>query len=297
LYNFYIKSHKIPLISFRYYDVQWRVIMHDYYNRLFFISIVVLTACPLITGCSKGMPSYWHANGTMVKDMVWELPLADSSVILKTENGIWTLPQPPDTVIPQISYTTYRTPRYSARPGIPGRIDQEVVHSSDTINTEFYRFENGNVLLLGFASADTSKPPTLFDPPLIIMPANLGKAEKSFTSSGIMKIRSGNKPDSEYRSTYSVVKKGTGRLAAEDGKEIKAVFCENTFSRDMTMHYGRTELIMPDAMTIKSFSVLSEEEGTLLEWGIRSRKTKTGSGNISGTNTELFIEITMHKIQ
>jgi hypothetical protein len=177
-----------------------------------------------------------------------------------------------------------------------GRIDQEVVHSNDTNSIEFYRFEKGNILLLGYATPDTSKPVTVFEPPLIIIPLNLKELEKPFTSSGTMKTWNGNKYDEGFKSTYSIKKTGVGRFLSEDGTEKSATLCENTFSRDVTMQYGQTNLIVPDAMTLTSSSILNEEKGVVLEWSIRSRKVETNPNKIPNRDRdrELYIEITLH---
>jgi hypothetical protein len=169
------------------------------------------------------------------------------------------------------------------------------VHSNDTDNIEFYRFEKGNVLFLGFGSPDTSKPLTAFDPPLIVIPSNLKDLEKPFTSSGTMKTWDGNKYNDGYKSTYSITKKGAGRFLTEAGTERNAILCENTFSRDVTMQYGQTNLIVPDAITLTSNSILDEEKSVVLEWGIRPRNVEAKPEKIPDRDRELYIEITLHR--
>jgi hypothetical protein len=262
-----------------------------------FLNFFPFIICLLLIGCIKNVPLYWHSNGTIIKDITWEIPVADSSTIFKMDAALWRLPQPPDSITPLITYTTYRTPRLLSYTKLLGRIDQEVVHSNDTDNIEFYRFENGNVLLLGFATPDTMKPLTVFDPPLIIIPFDLKVIEKSFSSSGTMKTWDGNKYNDGYKSTYSITKKGSGRFLTEAGKERNAILCENTFSRDVTMQYGQTNLIVPDAMALTSNSILDEEKGTVLEWGIRSRNVEAKPEKIPDRDRELYIEITLHQQQ
>ncbi len=259
--------------------------------------LMTFMSCFLVLGCNRSVPLYWHSNGTVIKDLVWEIPLADSSSVFKKDNNFWKLPLPPDSIAPQVTYTTYRAARFLSYTKLIGRIDQEVVHSNDTNNIEFYRFEKGNVLLLGFASRDTLKPLTIFDPPLIIIPSNLRELEKPFINSGIMKTWAGNKYDNGFKSTYSITKKSSGRCLLEDGKERSVMLCENTFSRDVTIQYGQTNLIVPDAMTLTNNSILSEDKGVLLEWGIRSRKVETNADKIHDRDRELYIEITVHSKQ
>jgi hypothetical protein len=259
-----------------------------------FLHFTFFISCLVLTSCNRGVPLYWHSNGTIIKDIVWEIPIADSATVLKTDGTLWKLPQPPDSTTPQITYTTYRTPRFLSYMKFIGRIDQEVVHSNDTNTIEFYRFENGDVLLLGFVTPDTLKPLTIFEPPLVIIPSNLKELEKKFASSGTMKTWNRNKFDDGFKSTYSITKKSAGRFLTEVGTERSVVLCENTFSRDVTMQYGQTNLIVPDAVTLTSNSVLDEEKGVLLEWGIRSRNVETKPDKIPDRDRELYIEITLH---
>ncbi len=263
-------------------------------STFLFLHVSILMLCLFVMGCGRNVPAYWHSNGTVIKNLMWEIPIADSSQFLITEGNLWKLPEPPDSITPQITYTTYRTPCLLATRRLLGRIDQEVVHSKDTNNIEFYRFENGNVLLLGFATPDTLKPVTVFDPPLIVIPSNLQKLEKPCTSTGTMRIWDGNKYDNGYKSTYRITKKCTGRFLAEDGSERDGVLCESMISRDATIQYGQTNLIVPDAITLSSNSIMSEEKSVVLEWGIRSKKIETPAEKIPGKDRELYIEITKH---
>lgn len=263
----------------------------------FFHTLTFIVVCLFASGCSRNVPSYWHPDGTIIKDITWEVPIADSSTVLITEGNLWKLPQPPDSIIPQITYTTYRTPQLLGYTKLLGRIDQEVVHGNDTSNIEFYRFENGAVLFLGFATPDTLQPLTMFDPPLIIVPAVLKDSGQSCTSTGTMKTWSRNKYDNGYKTSYTIIKKGTGRFIAEDGKERDGIFCENKISRNATIQYGQTNLIVPDAITLSNNSILSKEKGIVLEWGIRSRKVETSANIIPDRDRELYIEITLHRKQ
>jgi hypothetical protein len=61
------------------------------------------------------------------------------------------------------------------------------------------------------------------------------------------------------------------------------------------MQYGQTNLIVPDAVTLTSNSVLDEEKGVLLEWGIRSRNVEAKPDKIPDRDKELYIEITAHR--
>jgi hypothetical protein len=52
---------------------------------------------------------------------------------------------------------------------------------------------------------------------------------------------------------------------------------------------------VPDAVTLTSNSVLDEEKGVLLEWGIRSRNVEAKPDKIPDRDKELYIEITAHR--
>ena len=56
---------------------------------------------------------------------------------------------------------------------------QQVWNSSTPKVIEYYDFDNGNVLLLGYTTGDSVKPYTIFKPPLVISPSKIINQVKS----------------------------------------------------------------------------------------------------------------------
>ena len=236
--------------------------------------IVILFSVYFFSNCSiDEINNNWPSNGTVIKNIKWELPLADTQNVLIKSGDLWNLPSAPDNNRQEITYTTYRSPILDYNK-ILGKTDQEAVHSNDTNIVEFYRFENGDVFLLGYTNPGASRILTVIDPPLLVMPKDLNNLEKEIISSGTAKKWNGESFEKGYKTTFKISKKDRGKVDLGNNKIQNSVLCEITISQDAGLPYGETNLILSDALTIQSNALIAEDTGTILEWGIRTRNTE-----------------------
>ncbi len=120
------------------------------------------------------------------------------------------LPSVPDSISAETLYTTHRKPQLHNYDEILGRVDQEIVQSKNTAIVEFYRFEKGSAYLVGYTNPDSTKPFTIIDPPLLIMPGNINELKEAITSAGTSKDWNRDSLVEGYRTTFTISKKESG---------------------------------------------------------------------------------------
>ncbi len=249
----------------------------------------------LLIGSSKTPEHY--PNGTVIENLTWHLSLKDSLNILKMKNGVWQLPQIKDTNLCKKSYTYYKSPGEKYKQlfskGLIGRIDQQESNSDDAKVIRFYRFSNKGTLLVGYLSPNTSKPLSIFDPPVIINPAN---PKESINNNSLLKTFINHKFDNGLKTMVIISPRGNGKYLNESGQKEKGVLYELTIIKDGTVQYGSHNLIVPGAVSISS-NILADENGNLvLEWGIRKNQLKKKFDKKNKTSGSDYIEITKYKI-
>jgi len=90
-----------------------------------------------------------------------------------------------------------------------------------------------------------------------------------------------------------------------DSLVVPAQLVEMIFSIDGTVGYGDTNLIVPDAILMKSKILFIKGQGPVLEWGVRSRKKEyektTAYKNDPKIDNEdrlrereYYVEVTLH---
>ena len=256
---------------------------------------LLLAALIFISCGSNDPPKTWPSNGTVIKNIKWEVPLSDSLNVLNKEGDLLKLPLLPKGSVAETTFTTYRTPQLNNYNEILGGVSQEVVHSTNPNTIEFYRFEKGAVYFLGYTNPDTVRPLTVFDPPLLIMPDDVFDIDQSIVSTSVSKKWDKESFEEGFKTSFKIIKKQSGSFITEKNKKQKAVLCEMIITQDAGVPYGETNLIMPDAITMKSSVLITEDDGPVLEWGIRSRKIQTENNDNHSPERDLYIEITKHK--
>jgi hypothetical protein len=261
-----------------------------------------------VIACSRlETPAYWPANGAKFQDITWEIPVADSASVLIEKGGCWVLPQPPDGAHPGTVQIAHQKPAGKPFAGLPGRVDQEVVRGTGTAGREFYRFDQGRVLLLGYEGADSTSLLTVYHPPLVLFPGNLDLFDSTFVNES--KPRIWNAAADTFRNDFTTrvrlsVKK-RGKVMMDDTTAVQALLCRLSLSQDRTVGFGGTDLIVPDAVTMESMVLAARGVGPVLEWGIRSReKPESASGRTDPMppgpdridRMELYIEATLHRV-
>ena len=245
----------------------------------------------LLVNCRSNIPKT-YPDGTILENTTWKVPLKDSVNILSIKNGIWELPEIEETDDYKKKYTYFRNPQINKYKELLGKIDQEEVSSSDTNVVLFYRIDNNGRSLVGYSNPDTTKPLTIFDPPVIIQPAEYNEP---IVSSSLMKTWNGNKLDQGLKTTVSITPKEKGSYIDESGQTKKLNLYILTITHDEIIQYGDNNLIVPDAFSLSS-NILAEDNGKfLLEWGIRSARTNK-TEEYESTPDSLYIEITNYKL-
>jgi len=260
-----------------------------------YVLIIVFSIIFIISSCIPESPSHWPSNNTNLQNVTWEIPLSDSAKVLKVVDRCWILPEPEDSDRVKTTTSIYRSPLINEYDEHLGYVDQEVIQSSTPKQKQYYRFMDGAVYFIGYTSSDSSKALTFFNPPLMLLPDNFEKIPFEYKSVGSLrylnkisgKIESGQK----NRVAFKIREKGCVTL---DSGQINAWFCEMSLSSDRTVGFGETDLIVPDAILIRSNLIITEGKGTVLEWGIRSRNIEMNSQAHPMPGRELYIEITRH---
>ncbi len=245
----------------------------------------------LLESCRSKISNHYPA-GTVLKEISWQVPLQDSINILKKKNGIWLLPEIKDSDTYKKSYSYFRKPSNIKYKKQLGKINQEEINSSDSSIVRLYRFSYKGIMLVGYTSTDDQKLLTIFDPPVIIRPANLNR---KLTSYSLMKTWSKNKFDKGLKTTVTIKPKGTGYFLNDSGQIEKGELYKLTIARNATVQYGIHNLILPDAITMSS-NILADKNGNLvLEWGIRAKPPKDKYKERHRMPDSLFIEVTEYK--
>ena len=255
--------------------------------------ILLLLLVFIVISCStdNSPPAYWPVNGTAIFRVKWAVPASDSLNILSKDHGKWILPVPGESTSQSSDFREPQSRRFSK---YLGRVDQEVTHSTQQGVTEFYRFENKNVLFLGFTLPDSAKPLLMFDPPLIVLPNNVLNLERTFTSTSVMKTLNYTLGEFGTGDTTRLTLKKLDSGFIKDPDEPAGLF-EMKITSDKTIAFGESGLTVPEAVILES-KMLIGKNGTILEWEMKSKEKE----NPDSLNTEkeqmnerkFFIEIT-----
>ncbi|UCE19788.1 MAG: hypothetical protein JSV84_05460 [Gemmatimonadota bacterium] len=239
-----------------------------YWTYLWIISILMVGACQQINP-----PLFWPESGTSIRNITWEIPVADSASVLRTQAGHWILPQPPDSAEPRITVTRHREPTVHPYGELLGRVDQEVVHESGVVIKEYYRFGKEGIMVLGYEARDPTNQLTVYEPPMMLFPRNMDNLDAPLVSEQIPKIWAADadsfRREQKMRIRLTPGKKGTVLL---DSVSVPALLCKMSLSADKTVPFGGTDLIVPEAFVMESKVLIAEGIGPVLEWGIRSRE-------------------------
>jgi len=250
---------------------------------------------------------FWPENGTTIQNICWEIPVADSSLILQQQDGHWILPQPADSVTPKVTVTRHRQLNTNPYQNFVGNVSQQVVHDSVAVSREFYRFNERGVLLLGTESRDSTQLITIYEPPLVLMPPNLQNLDTTFFYESMPKVwdaaADSFRQQQQTRLRLTPKQQGTVML---DSVAVPALLVQMTISMDGTVGYAGTDLIVPDAMMMQSNILMIEKLGPVLEWGVRSRHKEceeVAAREVDPENKnqqrfeerEYFIEVTLHQ--
>ena len=260
-------------------------------KKKFPVSIYLL---PLfsIFACSQ-RPLLWPHNGQKVLATYYKLATLDTSKI-SVSNNAFILPELPDSAIRKYDTITYTAPRQNAKTWFSDLHMLSVKkHSGQTRIEEYYTFDKGSVKLAGYTIND-SLHITAFSKPLVVLPALPIKYD---TSSAV-------KTDWDFAAqkfTGKIKMKTQVQLLSTPVVSLKGM-AENgylysiTISSDATVGFGNQNLIVPDAIVMKSKLLFSKTRGLLFEWSIKNRTSPVQKDTVTGRpEIDTYLEVITYK--
>lgn len=248
----------------------------------------------LFTSCSY-KPVKWVANGTIIEATKYRLEISDSSKILVENEEGFTLLVPHDSLLLNKFTISYSNLDSNTKLYFRTKANQQVKNTLNPKVTEYYKFDKGNVLFLGYSTSDTLKPYTVFEPALVISPREINKKMKS---SGVMKtfILEKNAFDEGVKATLKTKELKEVKLKDNSNNNIKVCnFREMVLSRDATVSYGKNNLIVPEAIMFKTKLLVDQNGYPIAEWSIKTDKNKNIEQKKNEPKRELCIEFTKYK--
>ena len=249
-------------------------------NTFYHVQHLILYLTPImlfITGCTKTKSSaWWPASGCQVRQIRWKTEVGDTLTLPPHgTDGIWSLPNPPES---QGNGQTIAKTSYFAGVGkssIMGHVDQVAGHHNSSIVQEYIKFENGNVMLAGIKSADSSRLYTVFDPPLMLLPANIQELDSILTCETIPVYQNAltGMRNNGPRMYMAFEKLESGRVKYKN-KLLDAVICKLEISQDQQVSFEDKKLTIPKTVVQSNQMLIARGVGTLLEWGIRNTPVK-----------------------
>ncbi len=268
--------------------------MKKHILKIFYSVLLII----LTISCSD-KPVKWVANGITIEATKYRLEISDTStslsnhtskILVKTGDS-FALLSPHDSLLVNKFTINYSNLDSKANLYFRTKANQQVKNTLNSKVTEYYQFDDGNVLLLGYSSGDSLKPYTIFEPPLIISPKEISEKIKS---SGVMKtfIKENNAFDEGFKTNLTI--KEISQIKLSD-KAKAYTLRELTLSRDATVSYGENNLIMPEAIMFKTKLLVNQNGYPIAEWSIKTEKAETTEPTENEPKRELYIEFTKYK--
>lgn len=264
----------------------------------FFILILLV----LFGSCSDKLVK-WVTNGTTLQATKYRLEISDSSKILIENDNTFSLLLPHDSLITNTFTISYSAVDTKTNKYFKTKAHQQVKNTLNPKVTEYYQFDNGNVLLLGYATSNPLKPYTIFDPALSISPESINEGVKS---SGVMKtyITENNSFDEGFNTNLKIKELKQIKLKDISNRLKICNLRELILTRDATISYGENNLIMPEAIMFKSKLLIDTNGLPIAEWSIKAEKIKhndnepeeLGIENQKTKPNKLYIEFTKYEI-
>ena len=143
---------------------------------------------------------------------------------------------------------------------------------------------------------------------MMLIPSNLPPMDSTFVHEQVPRIWDATTENfrEDQKTRIRLVRYQQGNVSL-DSVAVPAFHCKMSLSRDETVAFGETDLIVPDAFMMESQMLIAEGIGPVLEWGIRARiKPTTGAepyasipemgGPDMTEEREYYIEVTLHQV-
>ncbi len=275
--------------------------MDTRYNFIIYLFCSIMPFAVVICGCNKtAPPQWWAASGTNVIHTKWFTDVADTSQMLETVNGIWVLPKQPledDNI--KIESSTTSLFAFNEKISILGHVDQIACHQSGNVQQEYYRFDNGDVLLAGVKTADSSRLFTIYDPPMMLVPDNLFDMETKIVCQARSRYHNElTGLQSQGPLVHIEIERLQKGKVLYQNKSLDAVVCKVTLSQDQEINYQDTKFTLPKTRVISNHLLIARGVGTLLEWSIRythdNQNAKKKKSDNSKFDKKLLIVLHKH---
>lgn len=267
-----------------------------YYAKHAFYLLLLIT---ISIGCTSNQEEYlWPKDGSKLSAVKYKLSIEDSSKILIENKDYYSLFSPEDSLIASQYEIYYNSLNKDNAPDyFKTRANHTVRNTANPQMTEYYKFEKGNVLLAGYTTGDTLKPFTVFEPALNISPSSGKMKSGEVISEGMMKkfLADSATFDKGFKTKLKV--RDIDTLKIKDGNgTIKGCYLrEITLSRDATIGFGGTDLIVPEAILLKSKVLIDEKGIPLAEWSIKSEAVENDTAEPEKMqDRKLYIELTKY---
>ncbi len=251
------------------------------------VYLLLLTLYSVVACSNK--PLLWPKNGLKVLAVYYELAVTDTTKFSVTGNLI-TLPVLPDSIIRKYDTITFSTPGQKAKSWFPGMHVQSVKkHSGQPCIEEYYTFDHGSVKLVGYTVNDTAYV-TAFSNPLVVLPA----LPATYDTSSAVKT-DWDHTVRQFTGTTKmktiVQQLGTPSISLKGKKESGYLYAL-TLCSDATVGFGGQNLIVSDAIVMKSKLLFSKSRDLLFEWSLKSRPSTTENDSITGKpKIDTYLEV------
>jgi len=251
----------------------------------------------LLVGCSSNQKqnNYWVNNGTKIQATKYKLDIVDTSKIIIEENKIARLYSPPESLITNRYSIKYSKVDTSANTYFRNNSNQQVVSSSNPNYVQYFKVEDDSVLLIGYIDSNHGDTFSVFEPPLTISKKD---NNQNFSSKGKIKTfnfqENSSKLNLNAKLKVKIIKKMN--LSLGDNTQIYHLK-QITLSRDAKYAYGDNNLILPNAILIKTNLVCNARGIPIAEWSIKSENKNEGKALNSKMDKELWIEFIKYKIK
>ena len=218
----------------------------------------------------------------------YNLEINDSSKILTKRGTKFFLITPSDSLLINKFEIYYNAVSLNAPEYFKKNANQQVKNTLTPKVTEYYRFDKGNVLFVGYTTGNSLKPYTIFNPPLVISPAKILKKVKS---SGKMETyNSQNNSFSEKHSTYLIIKNlGLMSIIDRANNDVTCILKEIILTRDAIVGYGQNNLILPDAVLFKTKLLVNSNGYPIAEWSVKLRNERE-------EDSKLYLELLKYQL-
>lgn len=261
--------------------------MKNYFSYILKSFTILTLFLILVFSCSKEK-HFWIDNGTILKATKFKIALSDSSKILMAKNHKTILLSPADSLVLNKFILKYSKLDSNANRYFLDNSNQQITSSINSNIIQYYKVENDKVLFVGYSKLNTDNLYTVFEPPLTI---SLKNNEETFTSTGIMKTFNYQKKSFDKGFNAKLEVRILNKVSLlDDNKTLSCLLRQITLSRDAKYAYGNNNLVLPDAVIMRTNLLTNKEGIPIAEWSIRLEHDNSKLEHNSKEDSKYYIE-------